>query len=98
MTGAAFRPHSLGTWGAHTDASLDHALWLHRPARADDWLLYDLQAIVNHAGRATLRGIMYTRQGDVVASMSQELLIRALDAPQPQIRPGWEEGPPVHPE
>ena len=31
MTGASFRPMSLGTWGTHTDTSLDHALWFHRP-------------------------------------------------------------------
>ena len=35
MTGASFRPLSLGVWGTHTDASLDHALWFHRPWRAD---------------------------------------------------------------
>jgi hypothetical protein len=41
---------------------------------------------------------MYTRDGALVASMSQELLIRALENPQPQVRPGWDEGHPVHPE
>jgi acyl-CoA thioesterase-2 len=98
MTGAAFRPHSLGTWGSHTDASLDHALWFHRPVRADHWLLYDLQALVNAGGRATLRGLLYREDGALAASISQELLIRPLEHPAPQVRPGWAEGPPVHPE
>lgn len=97
MTGAAFRPLSLGTWGGHTDASLDHALWLHRPVRADRWLLYDLQALVNAGGRSTLRGVLY-QDGSVCASMSQELLIRPLPGARPEVRPGWEAGPPTHPE
>lgn len=98
MTGAAFRPHNLGTWGTHTDASLDHALWFHRPARADEWLLYDLQALVNAAGRSTIRGLLFTRDGTLVASMAQELLIRALDEPDPQVNPAWAAGPRQHPE
>ena len=55
MTGASFRPLSLGVWGTHTDASLDHALWFHRPWRADTWSFFDLQALVNAGGRATIR-------------------------------------------
>lgn len=98
MTGAAFRPHNLGEWGTHTDASLDHALWFHRPVRADQWLLYDLQCLVNHGGRATLRGVLFAQDGTLCASMSQELLIRALDDPQPEVRPAWATGVPEHPE
>lgn len=78
MTHAAFRPQSMDTWGSHTDASLDHALWLHRPVRLDDWVFYDLQAVVNGAGRATVRGTLYDRQGALCISMAQELLIRRL--------------------
>ena len=51
MTGAAFRPLSLGIWGTHTDASLDHAVWFHRPWRADAWSIFDLQTLVNAGGR-----------------------------------------------
>jgi acyl-CoA thioesterase-2 len=91
MTGAAFRPHSLGTWGTHTDASLDHSLWFHRPARVDQWLLYVLEALVNAGGRSTVRGLIYDREGRLVASMAQELLIRPLPDPQPQHRPAWTE-------
>ncbi len=89
MTGAAFRPKSLGTWGTHTDASLDHALWFHRAVRADRWLLFDLQALVNAGGRATVRGVLFDRDGLLVASMAQELLIRPLDDPEPETAPGW---------
>jgi acyl-CoA thioesterase-2 len=89
MTGAAFRPKSLGTWGTHTDASLDHSLWFHRPVRADQWLLFDLQALVNAGGRATVRGVMFDREGRLVVSMAQELLIRPLEDPEPESAPAW---------
>jgi acyl-CoA thioesterase-2 len=81
MTGASFRPHSLGVWGTHTDASLDHTLWFHRPWRADVWTLFDLQALINAGGRATLRGTMHGEDGTLHLSMAQELLIRELDEP-----------------
>jgi acyl-CoA thioesterase-2 len=89
MTGASFRPGSLGSWGAHTDASLDHALWFHRPARVDEWLLYDLQAVLNSAGRATVRGLLFTQAGELCLSMAQELLIRRIEGAVPQTLPGW---------
>ena len=81
MTGTSFRPHSLGVWGEHTDASLDHAVWFHRPARADGWLFYDLHALVNTGGRSLVRGELYTRDGRLCVSLAQELLIRKLDTP-----------------
>jgi len=78
MTGAAFRPLSLDSWGGYTDASLDHALWFHRPRRADAWNLFDFQALVNANGRSTIRGTMYGDDGVLYLSMAQELLIREL--------------------
>jgi acyl-CoA thioesterase-2 len=89
MTGAAFRPHSLGTWGTHTDASLDHALWFHRPARADEWNLFDFQALVNAGGRATIRSTMHDQAGTLHLSMAQELLIRRLEVPLTIEEPPW---------
>jgi acyl-CoA thioesterase-2 len=89
MTGAAYRPLSLGTWGTHTDASLDHGLWFHRPLRCDEWLLYDLEALVNAGGRSTVRGVLYDRAGRLVLSMAQELLIRPLEHPVPTSVPAW---------
>jgi acyl-CoA thioesterase II len=89
MTGASFRPHSLGVWGTHTDASLDHALWFHRPWRADVWSLLDIHALVNAGGRATVRATMHGEDGTLHLSMAQELLIRELDEPLVITTPQW---------
>ena len=89
MTGAAFRPLSLGTWGTHTDASLDHAVWFHRPWRADAWSIFDLHALVNAGGRATVRATMHGEDGSLHLSMAQELLIRELDEPLVFAAPPW---------
>jgi acyl-CoA thioesterase II len=58
--------------------SLDHAAWFHRPARVDDWLLQDVQSLVNAGGRGTLRGVIRNRQGLIVASMAQEMLLQPI--------------------
>jgi acyl-CoA thioesterase-2 len=89
MTGASFRPHSLGVWGTHTDASLDHAVWFHRPWRADTWSVFDLHALVNAGGRATVRATMHGQDGTLHLSMAQELLIRELDEPLQITTPSW---------
>jgi acyl-CoA thioesterase-2 len=78
MTRASFRPGSMDRWASHTDASLDHAVWFHRPARIDDWVLFDLAAVVNTANRAAVRGALYRADGALACSMAQELLIRPL--------------------
>jgi acyl-CoA thioesterase-2 len=57
-------------------ASLDHALWLHRPFRADEWLLYAQDSPSAHGARALCRGSIYTRDGALVASVAQEGLMR----------------------
>ncbi len=57
-------------------ASLDHALWFHRPFRADDWLLYAQDSPSAHSGRGFCRGSIYTRDGILVASVAQEGLMR----------------------
>jgi len=57
-------------------ASLDHALWLHRPFRADEWLLYAQDSPFMDGGRGFNRGLIYTRDGRLVASVAQEGLIR----------------------
>ncbi|MDF2506363.1 MAG: acyl-CoA thioesterase [Microbacterium sp.] len=57
-------------------ASLDHAMWWHRPARVDEWLLY-VQASPNaRGGRGLATGRIYTREGALVASVAQEIMIR----------------------
>jgi acyl-CoA thioesterase-2 len=58
--------------------SLDHAAWFHRPARADEWHLQDVQSLVNAGGRGTLRGVIRNAQGSIVASMAQEMLLRRV--------------------
>ncbi len=57
-------------------ASLDHAMWLHRPFRADDWLLYVQDSPSTSGARGFCRGCMYTRDGTLVASTTQEGLMR----------------------
>lgn len=57
-------------------ASLDHALWIHRPFRADDWLLYAQESPFTGSARGFARGSIYTRAGVLVASVAQEGLIR----------------------
>jgi acyl-CoA thioesterase-2 len=57
-------------------ASLDHALWLHRPFRADDWLLYAQDSPSLSGARGFSRGLIYSRDGTLVASVAQEGLVR----------------------
>ena len=57
-------------------ASLDHALWFHRPFRADDWLLYAQDSPNLGGGRGFSRGLIFSRDGTLVASVAQEGLIR----------------------
>lgn len=57
-------------------ASLDHALWFHRPFRADDWLLYAQDSPSTSGARGFSRGLVFDRGGRLVASVAQEGLIR----------------------
>jgi acyl-CoA thioesterase-2 len=57
-------------------ASLDHALWFHRPFKADDWLLYSQDSPNSSGARGFCRGSFFTRDGRLVASTAQEGLIR----------------------
>ncbi|WP_186399950.1 acyl-CoA thioesterase II [Stappia sp. P2PMeth1] len=57
-------------------ASLDHAMWFHRPFRADEWLLYAEDSPSASGGRGFTRGSLYSRDGRLVASVAQEGLIR----------------------
>jgi acyl-CoA thioesterase-2 len=61
-------------------ASLDHAMWFHRPFRVDDWLLYELDSPTSQGGRGLAHGRFYDREGRLVASVSQESMIRLPDA------------------
>ena len=57
-------------------ASLDHALWLHHPARLDDWVLYTQDSPASSGARGLSRGSIFSRDGKLIASVAQEGLIR----------------------
>ena len=57
-------------------ASLDHAVWFHRPARADDWLLYEIDSPSAQRSRGLVTGRLFTRDGLLVASAAQEGMLR----------------------
>jgi acyl-CoA thioesterase-2 len=57
-------------------ASLDHALWIHRPFRADEWLLYTQDSPNLHGARGFARGLIFTAGGTLVASVAQEGMLR----------------------
>jgi acyl-CoA thioesterase-2 len=65
-------------------ASLDHAVWFHRPFRADQWLLYSQDSPNSHGSRGFGRGLIYAADGTLVASVAQEGLMRERRAePKP---------------
>lgn len=77
--GAAARPAREG--GSSRDlmtASLDHAMWFHRPIRADQWLLYDLEAVATSGARGLARGTIHTADGLLGVSVVQEALLRPI--------------------
>ena len=70
-------PHGKGVWQKDMQvASLDHALWFHADLRADDWLLYAMDSPWAGNSRGFSRGSVYNRAGKLVASVTQEGLIR----------------------
>jgi acyl-CoA thioesterase-2 len=64
--------------GTVQGASLDHAMWFHRPFRADQWLLYDTESPASFGALGLARGEIYTCSGDLVVSVVQEGLIRPI--------------------
>jgi acyl-CoA thioesterase-2 len=64
--------------GGFEGASLDHALWLHRPFRADEWFLYDCWSPAASGGRGLATGQMFGRDGRLIASATQEGLLRRV--------------------
>jgi acyl-CoA thioesterase-2 len=75
LLSTAARPHDI-PWSQRMGASLDHAVWIHRPVHFDDWLLYAAESPVAHAARGLIFGGLFTRDGVRVASVAQEALIR----------------------
>lgn len=69
-------PHGKSIFSGMQVASLDHAMWFHRPFRVDDWLLYAQDSPSAFGARGFNRGAIYRRDGTLVASVAQEGLIR----------------------
>jgi acyl-CoA thioesterase II len=77
LIATALRPHGRSWYsGDIFVASLDHALWFHRPARIDDWLLYVMDSPSSQGARGLTRGLIYDRTGRLVVSVAQEGVIR----------------------
>jgi acyl-CoA thioesterase-2 len=57
-------------------ASLDHAMWWHRPGRVDDWMLYVQESPSARGGRGLATGRIYSRDGMLLASVAQEIMVR----------------------
>lgn len=70
-------PHGL-TWTGENlmVVSLDHAMWFHRPFRVDEWLLFVQRPLVTNAARGLALGHIYDQQGRMVATCTQEALVR----------------------
>lgn len=79
LLGSSLVPHGV-LLGSPTiqAASLDHAIWFHRPARADAWLLYDQVSPSAHGGRGFATANIFAMDGTLVASVAQEGLIRRV--------------------
>jgi acyl-CoA thioesterase-2 len=81
LLSAAMRPH--GKTFLSRDlmaASLDHAMWFHRPFRMDGWILYTQESPASFGARGLALGHFFTQDGVLVASVAQEGLIRPVDA------------------
>ncbi|MEU0002899.1 acyl-CoA thioesterase II [Streptomyces sp. NPDC006314] len=70
--------HGRGGWavGDVVGASLDHAMWFHRPFRADEWLLYDQESPSAHGGRGLGQARIYTQDGRLAITVIQEGVVR----------------------
>jgi acyl-CoA thioesterase II len=77
LVGAAMAPHgiSFGKGDAFV-ASLDHAVWFHRPFRADEWWLYDQVSPSASSGRTLVIARVFGQDGSLVASVAQEAVLR----------------------
>lgn len=81
LIGTAMRPHgyTMASPGIVV-ASIDHAMWFHRPMRVDDWLLYSIESPSASGARGFARASLFARDGRLVASTAQEGLLRVMPA------------------
>ena len=83
LLGASLVPHGVSYWRDDLMmASLDHAMWFHRPFRADEWLLYSQMSPSASNGRGLAYGGIFRRDGALAVSVVQEGLIRPVDPEQ----------------
>ena len=76
----AIRPHGINWTSENFQvASLDHAMWFHKPFKTDEWLLYAQDSPFSGGARGLSRGAFYNQQGELVASVAQEGLMRLHD-------------------
>ena len=79
LLGTSLIPHGKAVFDPDImPASLDHALWFHRPFAMDNWLLYAQDSPSSHFARGFARGMIYDSAGTLVASAAQEGLIRQV--------------------
>jgi acyl-CoA thioesterase II len=77
LIATAMRPHGLTLASPGVvAASIDHAMWFHRPVRVDEWLLYSIESPAAAGARGFARASLFTRDGVLVASTAQEGLLR----------------------
>jgi acyl-CoA thioesterase-2 len=78
LLGTSMRPHGASVTQKHMQvASLDHAMWFHRDIRMDDWILYSMESPSASSSRGFNRGHFFSRDGVLLASVTQEGLIRS---------------------
>ncbi len=80
LIGTITLPHGISYLSHNVQmASLDHAMWFHRPFRVDEWLLYTFDSPTAQGARGLARGMIFKRDGTLVASTAQEGLVRLRD-------------------
>jgi acyl-CoA thioesterase-2 len=83
LMGTAMLPHGVSFMQNNMQAaSIDHAMWFHRPFRMDEWLLYEMDAPNASSSRGMNRGLVYAQDGRLVASTAQEGLMRLREVPE----------------
>lgn len=80
LLATAVQPHGMSIRHPQLQAAtLDHAIWFHRPFRVDEWLLYTMDSPAAAGARGFARGSVFTADGKLVASVAQEGLIRVRE-------------------
>ncbi len=77
---AALHAQECAPAQAWRPVSLDHAIWFHRPFRADDWLLFETSSTSLYDSRGLTQGRVFSRDGTLVATVAQEVLLRRPSA------------------